>query len=476
MSFLIKLSLYFIFLYSNLYSNDRIEINFKDLEIQEFVNITAKVLDTKILISDKLIGKVDFISNSPINKNELLKILRYSLKSKGYELKTEETFFEIKKIKPKIEKSHDIKNKDTLKISKIVNLKNDDVEDVITVIKDIISKSFQNKVNFTYSKSLNSIILYGSKKDLLLIENLINDLDEEKSQIFVQAKFIEINNNILNEIGFKYGLFSMKNGNNSLSTFSSSLNGGVNLNSVLNSYIFDIPKLTSGLALGASITFLNNNNALDIVSEPSLLSLNNKESTIYVGETISLKTSSSISDGGVRNENYKREDVGLTLKVKPRVINRSKVILNINAILENVKTVNTKSGNADTTKKEVKTTAILHNGESVILGGLIQSKGELNLSKVPYASDLPLLGNLFKHEVQSNNRKTLVIIVTPYIIPKSKDLTYIREKLSRLKNLEEKYLENSLILLNKKNNLNIEKKEYESNIKHEERVKEILGG
>lgn len=299
---------------------------------------------------------------------------------------------------------------------------------------------------------------------------------------------------MVNQIGISYGVFAGSANSNGLTAFSSSLNGGSDSISLVKEAIgLDIPDITSGLALGASLNLLKQNGALDIVSEPSILAINNKESSIYVGETISIKTSSSVTDGGTTRENFQREDVGLTLKVKPRISNETKVTLEINTILEGVKTTKTISGNADTSKKEVKTTAILNNGESVIIGGLIENKIETTNQKVPVLGDIPLFGELFKNDISNNKKNNLVVIVTPYMIPKTKDITFIRNKLSQLKSLEDKYLEESLIKL-KENHLKrkiqdkkteekskeldkeIEKvsNNYEKN-EHEKRVSEILG-
>ena len=158
----------------------------------------------------------------------------------------------------------------------------------------------------------------------------------------------------------------------------------------------------------------------------------------------------------------------------------------------------TTSGNADTTKKEVKTTAIVNNGESVILGGLIEDKEENTESKIPLLGDIPLLGNLFKHDSTAVRKRRLVIIITPYIIPKSKDLTFVRNELSQLKLLEDKFLKRSLIRL-KENQIKQIQEDNEFNNKieildgklntvknkiktepsvlsdHEKRVAEILG-
>nr|WP_269091763.1 hypothetical protein [Aliarcobacter butzleri] len=239
--------------------------------------------------------------------------------------------------------------------------------------------------------------------------------------------------------------------------------------------------IKSGLALGASLNLLQQNGALDIVSEPSILAIDNKESSIYVGEKISVEISSTLTDGGLQRTNYEREDIGLTLKVKPRISSDTKLTLEINTLLEGIKSTSVSAGqNPDTLKKEIKTAAILNNGESVIIGGLIENKNEIIEQKVPVLGDIPLFGELFKNDSKMNKKNNLVIIVTPYMIPKSKDITYIREQLSELKKLEDKYLQDSLSIIKDnskkgKENIFVENNENDNKSEHEKRVKEILG-
>lgn len=396
-----------------------------------------------------------------------------------------------------------IKNIDDNSISlkkevKVINLKNIDASNILKILEDIVSKKENpdslNKPIISLDVESNSIIVMGNAEEIAYINSLIKELDVEKAQVYVQARIIEVNDELVNQIGISYGIFAGNANNNGLTAFSSSLNGGSDSISLLKDAIgIDIPDIKSGLALGASLNLLKQNGALDIVSEPSILAINNKESSIYVGETISIKTSSSVTDGGTTRENFQREEVGLTLKVKPRISNETKVTLEINTILEGVKTTQTISGNADTSKKEVKTTAILNNGESVIIGGLIENKIETTNQKVPLLGDIPLFGELFKNNISNNKKNNLVVIVTPYMIPKTKDITFIRNKLSQLKNLEDKYLEDSLIKLKenhlkrriqdknreeKSNELDKEIEKVSSNNEkneHEKRVHEVLG-
>jgi len=646
---LIKVFLLVITLVSFSFTKEqKVNVNFENLEIMDLVKVTSKIINKNILVTQNIKGKVDFISNKPVDKNELIKILIYVLESKGFTLVTNDNILriiklnegsksnlpvvssnkiqnynqmvtEIFKVKdanveyiaskvrhlisknaklvtnkdsntlvltdfldniktvkkvvnimtlgakknmevielkniqtqdakknldeiaksifnPKIEtqKVSVISNKENNSIVLIGNkkntqylkeyikkmdsndslvkrvvevypLKNVEASNVIKIIEGVIGKKKyideSNKPLSSIDSETNSIVLMGPSSEVEYIKTLLSKLDKEKSQVYVKARIIEINNDLVSDIGIKYGILGGNSSSTGLYTFSSSLNNGSALPFEVGSIGLDIPTLSSGIALGASLSLLNQNYALDVVSEPSILCINNKESSIYVGETISIQTGSSTTDGGTVNNSYAREDIGLTLKVKPRISNDNKVTLEINTVIEGVKKTNTTSGNPDTSKKEVNTTAIVSNGESVIIGGLIEDRSEQTLEKVPGVSEIPVFGKLFQNDTNNTKKSNLVVIVTPYLVPKSKDLTYVRNQLAKLKLLEDKYLKDTLIRLKEnqlkeeKEKLKFEKKMKELDVKinnlkdnktedkkvltneekHKQRVKEILG-
>lgn len=544
----------------SLEANEKININFKDLKIDELIKISSKIINKNILFTDKIEGTVEFVPNKEVFKDDLLKILDIALKDKGFKLIEEKNILRVVKItdiekdtliiklknldtseaKKSLDLISELKFKQEQKVSIVENpqnhsillvgeksnieflskyvkklddttflrkkdirifpLKNIEGANVIKILEEIINKKEylnpSDKPLFSLDAESNSLVIMGYKDEVLDVQRLIKELDKEKTQVYVQARIIEVNDDLVNQIGISYGIFGARTNGNVLSSFSSSLNNATIPNLSIEG--LTIPDLSSGLALGASLNLLKQNGALEVVSEPSILAINNKESSIYVGETISLKVSSSVTDGGTIKESYQRQDVGLTLKVKPRISNDTKVSLEIESILEGVKTTQTNSGNADTTKKQIKTTAILNNGESVIIGGLIENKIESTSQKVPLLGDVPLFGELFKNTQNNTKRNNLVIIVTPYLIPKTKDITFVRNKLSELKELENKYLADSLIRLKEKSlkkkidEINREKKleqlskklddlkgtkkeKKENSNEHEKRVKEILG-
>ncbi len=355
------------------------------------------------------------------------------------------------------------------RVVEVIQLKNAESENVIKIINSIIGKKKyldpNSKPYASSDKESNTLVFMGPKDEISYLKEITNKLDKDQLQVYVKARIIEVDDSLVNNVGVKYGIFGGSTSKHGLLTFASNLNGGDALAFLPESIGLSIPNLSSGLALGASISLLQQNFALDVLSEPSILSINNKESSLYVGETISIQTGSTTNDTGT-SSSFKREDVGLTLKIKPRISNGNKVTLEIETTIEGVKETKSDSVNPDTSKKSIITTAIVNNGESVIIGGLIEQKSESTVNKVPILGDIPLFGELFRHRGTVTGQKNLVIIITPYIVPSAKDLTFVREKLSELSLLEDEFLAKTLIRLRNKQikNKNIEK-EKKSDVK-----------
>ena len=484
--------------------DELINVNFKDLNIMELIKITSENINKSILVTKEIKANVDFISNKPIRKENLLNILKFSLEDNGYKLiksgdilrvvkssiqnsikENQKPNIKIVKYIAKSKKEKEKRETSKNNITEVVFLTNIEVKSLEKILNTIIDKRvYESKIkpSIAIDEQGNSIILDGELNQIQSLKDIINKLDITKSQVYVKAKIIELNDNLLQNIGISFGILGGSVHSGSINTFASNLNGGNAITFDTSSIGLQIPNVSSSLALGASINLLNRTYALDIISQPSILCLNNNESSIYVGETVSIQTGSTTTDGGTTKNSFEREDIGLTLRVKPRIGSDNKVRLEINTILEGIKNTNTTNFNPDTSKKEVNTKAILNNGESVIIGGLIENKNENTIEKVPFVSEVPLIGELFKNRINNTQSKNLVIIITPYIIPKNKDLTYVRNELSKLKNLEDKFLEEALIRLrikkqksNNSANNKVENKNLTNKEKHEARMKEYFG-
>lgn len=448
-----------------LFSNETININFKELKIEELIKITSKYLNKNILYSEDLNINVTLVSNSNIKKKQLYNILKNSLEDNGYLLIDEDNILRV------VKKESFYKNREL----SYIKIRNIDVSNLTLLLKKVVDNKefFSNSLKpiISIEKQSNSILIAGVQKDIDILKEFIKKIDIPKNQIYIKAKIIEISETKTNQLGIEYGLKGFnKFSSTTLSSFSSSLNSlsnsAINL-SEFSAYGFDISSLSKAISLNATINFLKQNEAVDVISEPSILCINNKKSSIYVGETKSFKTGQTTNQTGT-TESFKREDIGLRLEVKPR-ISKNRVIVEINTILEDAKE-STTTDNLDTSKKEVKTTVILNNAESVVIGGLIKSKNFQVESKVPLLGDIPIFGSLFKNEKHINDKINLIVVITPYIIEKNSSLTLIKSEVDKIGALENIYMNNILKNLEK-----IKKdKKQELRKKHEEIVKEYL--
>ncbi len=392
----------------------------------------------------------------------------------------------------------------------IIPLRNSETKNLLGVVNAVVSKRVYKKgetrPTITADNGLNAIVVMAVEKDLKYIKDLVEQLDRERQQVYVKAKIIEISDNKFTEFGLKYGIMTTPflNGN-TLFSVSSLIGDGTDLvgaaiTSAAGIPGFDISNILQektkttfkttavettdsdtgkttttyesqpmketytgapDFGLAVSLSLLDSSGATNKLSEPSILCINNEESSIYVGETRRITTGSVV---GTTTQNLtKVEDIGLTLKIKPRLSNDKKVTLQVSAKLEDTIPGSNQNG---TTKREVTTKAIVRNGESVIIGGLIRDSIKGGETKVPLLGDIPIIGDiLFKHKSKTVDKINLVIILTPYIIDTSADLTEFKHQLAVLNKIETEYANNVLEILGIKKDEEKDKNEEKVDIK-----------
>ncbi len=349
----------------------------------------------------------------------------------------------------------------------VIELKNSNVEDMEKILSKLVSQ-----MNGLASKAIkkggkpaqkamvvgdaerNALIVLATGDQIKNIRKVIRSIDVEKPQVYIVAKIVEIDMGKAEQIGVKYGFTAGGNfsGKGLFSISGSTGASALEIPSSFLSFLTDNNSSSSGntfnfignklLSLGARIDLLKENGAAHILSEPSVLCTNNKESEIYVGQVRSILTSSASGDNKndvVRN-NYSREDIGITLKVKPRLSSRNKVTLSVEANIEDVDLSSSVSADRPTTtKRKVNTNAIVSNGQTIILGGLIKSSGYGTTSKVPILGDLPIIGSLFRSNGKNHSKINVVIYLTPYIVRKSSDLVKLKNFLAKLNGVQKQY-------------------------------------
>ncbi|MEY3091140.1 MAG: type secretion system secretin GspD, partial [Pseudomonadota bacterium] len=308
-------------------------------------------------------------------------------------------------------KQLDIKGESTAQKMYVVSLKNSNVEEMEKIMSQLISQMNNEAIKQApkgqeTSKALvvsdierNALVVLATAEQMKNIKETIAKIDIPQAQVYVKARIIEINTDLTEQLGMRYGfeggaitssgLFSAaaNAGASSLmvsptlmtflnnQTYHEGYNGGPGYTTTDRSFAFD-SNISKIFALGAKLDLLKQNGAAHILSEPSVLCTNNKEATIQVGQTQSILTQAQQTTQGQGNiiNNYSREDIGITLKVKPRLSSNNQVTLEVEAEIEDILPGSSAaSDRPTTTKRKVTTNAIVNNGETIILGGLMKS-------------------------------------------------------------------------------------------------------
>jgi general secretion pathway protein D len=293
----------------------------------------------------------------------------------------------------------------------------------------------------------NSLIITAAEPQYRQLRAIIDQLDARRAQIFVESLIAEINSDKAAEFGVQWqnALGNRADTNNLSAAGTNYGSGGKNLLALALSGLSTTATTTTaptvlpatglnvGLGtliagktvLGVFANFLQTTGEGNILSTPNLLTLDNEEAKIIIGQNVPFVTgqytnsSSSSSSSGTVNpfQTVERKDVGLTLKVKPQISENGTVKLEI---FQEVSSVQASSINSTTglitNKRSIQTNVLVEDGGIVVLGGLLQDEYSNNQEKVPLLGDIPIFGNLFKTESRGRKKTNLMVFLRPVVV------------------------------------------------------------
>ena len=280
------------------------------------------------------------------------------------------------------------------------------------------------KVTITPDKGSNSLVIMASPTDYTNLVQVIKKLDRRSKQVFVQVLIAEISMDKSSEVGLQTGLIGGGTPNSNLTI--AGLYDPLGTLGTVGSVIAAGGKLTPGvtaspLNVTAVLKALDKKGLLNILSTPNILTSDNKEAEINVGENVPFQgaiTSTSINT----SQSIERKDIGINLKIKPQISEGDYIRMDINQEISAVKDSKGQAIDLITTKRSAKTSVVVKDKETVAIGGLIQDTEEETISKVPLLGDIPLLGWLFKSKSKTRKKTNLMILLTPHIVKDSADL------------------------------------------------------
>ncbi|MBI4938643.1 MAG: type II secretion system secretin GspD [Nitrosomonadales bacterium] len=262
---------------------------------------------------------------------------------------------------------------------------------------------------------------------------VVEKLDVRRAQVFVEALIVEVTADKAAEFGVQWQSLGGTTGTQ-VGGGTNFGGEGANILSVAGSIAKGAPVIGNGLNigilrgnnLGVLARALENDANANILSTPNLLTLDNEEAKIIIGQNVPFITGSYAQTGNAATatpfQTIERKDVGLTLRIKPQISEGGTVKLQIYQEVSSVqdKTINNAAG-VVTNKRSLESSVLADEGQIIVLGGLIQDSVSNGEDKVPLLGDIPVLGNLFRHETRRHTKTNLMVFIRPYVLRAAAD-------------------------------------------------------
>lgn len=285
------------------------------------------------------------------------------------------------------------------------------------------------KVTITPDKASNSLVIMASPNDYNNLIQVIKKLDRRSKQVFVQVLIAEVTLDKSRELGLQTGVIggAVLNQYLTIAGLYDPLGTLTDIGKVLAAGGALTPSLTASPAnVTAVLKALDRNGLVNILSTPNILTSDNKEAEINVGENVPFQGSNTIANG-LSTTSVERKDIGINLKIKPQISEGDYIRMDINQEISAVKNDKGQAVDLVTTKRSAKTSIVVKDKETVVIGGLIQDTEEDSVQKVPFLGDIPGLGWLFKTKTKTRKKTNLMILLTPHIVKDAADLAEVSD-------------------------------------------------
>lgn len=295
-------------------------------------------------------------------------------------------------------------------------------------------------IRLEYEEGTNAVVMVGPDSELAAYRAIVEQLDIRRAQVVVEAIIAEVSDSSAQELGVQW-LFADEKFGAGIVNFGSN---GVNIASIAgaaasgdNEALGDLLSTTTGATAGIGhfgggfnfamlINALKGKSGFNLLSTPTLLTLDNAEASILVGQEVPFVTGSVTQNNANPYQTIERKEVGVKLRIKPQINVDNSVRLDI---VQEVSSIADTSSASDviTNKREIKTKVMVEDNGLVILGGLISDELSTSNQRVPLLGDIPYLGRLFRSDATRNAKQNLMVFIRPRILRDGPSLAGLSE-------------------------------------------------
>lgn len=327
----------------------------------------------------------------------------------------------------------------------VIRLQHADAKEMADLLKNLMGEAKDEKgknqaagkVSIHADTGLNALVVRAEPSLMSEIKEVVSELDVRRAQVLIEAAIVEVTGSVDDRVGVQGAVLDLESYEDGTTPLAATNFGDAGAS--LSDTIAQIQSgtgvpLASGLSLGGAgvykgvefatlIQALESVSSANLLSTPSIMTLDNQEAEIIVGQNVPFVTGSTSSTS---NSNpfttIQREDIGTTLKVVPHVQDGKFIRLEVEQSTESVET-RAVEGQADliTNKRSIKTQILAEDGEVIMLGGLIRDAVQESQSKVPFLGDIPIIGFLFRSSSESHVKQNLIVFLRPTVVLSKED-------------------------------------------------------
>jgi type IV pilus assembly protein PilQ len=433
-----------------IYTGERLTLNFQEIETRAVLQLLADASGQNIVVSDSVTGNVTLrLQNVPWDQ-----ALDIVLRTKGLDKRKQDNVIIVapqeelaSREKADLAAKKDLQELAPLR-SEYLQVNYAKAQDMAALIKSQGGTLLSSRGNVAVDERTNTLLLQDTADRLADIRRLVATLDIPVRQVLIEARIVVVNDDFKRDLGARVGYTTAQsNGNGIWTTSGTATATDTTIASALanrattgNSFPVQVPTGATGAPqrynvnlpapspagsfalgiLGANyivdleLSAAQAETRAEVISSPRVITANQKEATIEQGTEIPYQQSAS---SGATTISFKK--AVLSLKVTPQITPDNRIILDLDVKKDTIGTITVASGGVNVPSidtREIATQVLVNDGQTVVLGGILETEHRDAQTKVPLLGDIPVLGNLFKESNKRNNKDELLIFVTPKIV------------------------------------------------------------
>jgi type IV pilus assembly protein PilQ len=433
------------------YTGERLTLNFQDIDVRSVLQLLADTSGQNIVVSDSVTGNLTLrLQNVPWDQ-----ALDIVLRTKGLDKRRQDNVIIVGPTEELAnrEKAELAARREVQELSPVhsefLQVNYAKVADLAKLIKSNNAKEsmLSARGSLTTDDRTNTLLVQDTAERLTDIRRLVQTLDVPIRQVLIEARIVVVSDTFERDLGAKLGISTTGSAGANLFSVSGSAVGSDSIVSsaatgassstalgtaaLANRYQVNLPAANVNGSFGVSLlsgshlidlelSAAENEGKSETISSPRIITANQKQATIMQGVEIPYQESAS---SGATTTQFK--NAVLSLKVTPLITPDNRVVLDLDVSDDTVgSNVASATGGSvpsiDT--REITTQVLVNDGQTVVLGGILETVKSKSADKVPFLADIPVLGNLFKNSININNKTELLIFITPKILREGSNL------------------------------------------------------